>query len=170
MPPAWENPSNRSLGLTKETPQDMSNLSNQTATVSYHAQEVHALAKTVVRTDAAPRPGGAYSQAVVVGSLVFTAGVTPVDPATGRVVEGDVEAQTEQTLRNLEAILRAAGSGLEHAVKATVHLADVRRDYAAFNRAYERIMPDPKPARTTVGSELRGVLVEIDLVAEIPSP
>lgn len=136
---------------------------------AHHAQEVDALPKTVVRTDAAPRPGGAYSQAIVVGSFVFTAGVTPVDPATGRVVEGDVEAQTEQTLRNLDAILRAAGSGLEHAVKATVHLADVRRDYVAFNRAYERLMPDPKPARTTVGSDLRGVLVEIDLVAEIPS-
>jgi 2-iminobutanoate/2-iminopropanoate deaminase len=126
------------------------------------------MAKIPVTADNAPRPGGAYSQALIVGSLVFTAGVTPVDPATGKVVEGDVAAQTEQVLHNLDAILQAAGSGLAHAVKATVHLQDLRRDFAAFNEAYSRLMPDPKPVRTTVGSDLRGVLVEIDLVAERP--
>lgn len=125
------------------------------------------MAKEAVHTQDGPRPGGAYSQAMVVGPLVFTSGVTPVDPATGKVVDGDVAVQTERVLRNLEAILRAAGSGLEHAVKATVHLADLKRDFVAFNETYARIMPDPKPVRTTVGSDLRGVLVEIDLVAEV---
>jgi 2-iminobutanoate/2-iminopropanoate deaminase len=105
---------------------------------------------------------------MVVGSLVFTSGITPVDPATGKVVDGDVRAQTEQVLKNLDTILKAAGSGLAHAVKATVHLQDLRRDFPAFNETYGRLMPDPKPVRTTVGSELRGVLVEIDLVAEVP--
>lgn len=125
------------------------------------------MAKEAVHTQDGPRPGGAYSQAIVVGPLVFTSGVTPVDPATGKVVDGDVAVQTERVLRNLEAILQAAGSGLEHAVKATVHLADLKRDFVAFNETYARIMPDPKPVRTTVGSDLRGVLVEIDLVAEV---
>ncbi len=125
------------------------------------------MAKKSVHTDEAPRPGGAYSQAIVVGSLVFTSGITPVDPATGKVVEGDVGVQTERVLRNLDAILKAAGSGLEHAVKATVHLQNLG-DFPTFNEAYARLMPDPKPVRTTVGSDLRGVLVEIDLVAEIP--
>jgi 2-iminobutanoate/2-iminopropanoate deaminase len=127
------------------------------------------VAKTPVHTEDGPRPGGAYSQAIVVGQLVFTSGITPVDPATGKVVDGDVRAQTEQVLRNLDTILKAAGSGLAHAVKATVHLQDLRRDFVAFNEAYAQAMPDPKPVRTTVGSDLRGVLVEIDLVAEIPS-
>ena len=127
------------------------------------------MAKTAVHTEEGPRPGGAYSQAMVLGTLVFTSGITPVDPATGKVVVGDVTVQTERVLKNLDVILQAAGSGLQHALKATVHLQDLRRDFAAFNETYARIMPDPKPVRTTVGSELRGVLVEIDLVAEIPS-
>jgi 2-iminobutanoate/2-iminopropanoate deaminase len=126
------------------------------------------MAKREVHTDEAPRPGGAYSQAMVLGSLVFTSGITPVDPATGKVVDGDVAAQTEQVLKNLDTILQATGSGLAHAIKATVHLQDLRHDFPAFNETYARLMPDPKPVRTTVGSDLRGVLVEIDLVAEIP--
>ena len=124
------------------------------------------MSKTPIETADAPRPGGAYSQAIVVGSLVFTAGVTPVDPATGQLVLGGVEAQTEQVIKNLEAILKAAGSSLDRAVKATVHLANLERDYVPFNQTYSRLMPDPKPVRTTVGSALRNVLVEIDLVAE----
>jgi reactive intermediate/imine deaminase len=99
------------------------------------------MAKTPVETESAPRPGGAYSQAMVVGPLVFTSGITPVDPSTGKVVAGDVGVQTEQVLRNLDAILKAAGSGLEHAVKATVHLQDLRGDFVRFNEAYGRLMP-----------------------------
>lgn len=124
------------------------------------------MSKMPVESENAPRPGGAYSQAIVVGSLVFTSGITPVDPATGQLVPGGVEAQTEQVLRNLDAILQAAGSSLDRAVKATVHLANLERDFVTFNQTYARIMPDPKPVRTTVGSALRNVLVEIDLVAE----
>lgn len=124
------------------------------------------MSKMPVETPNAPRPGGAYSQAIVVGPLVFTAGITPVDPATGQLVPGGVDAQTEQVLKNLDAILQAAGSSLDRAVKATVHLANLERDFVAFNATYSRLMPDPKPVRTTVGSALRNVLVEIDLVAE----
>jgi 2-iminobutanoate/2-iminopropanoate deaminase len=125
-----------------------------------------AMARQPIQTEAAPRPSGAYSQAIVVGNLVFTAGVGPHDPSTGKPVDGGIEAQTERTLRNLEAILQAAGSGLDRVVKATVHLAHLDRDFAAFNAVYARMVPDPKPVRTTVGSTLKNILVEIDFVAE----
>lgn len=124
--------------------------------------------KRAVQTTGAPRPGGAYSQGIVSGSLVFTAGVGPQDPATGTVVGSDIETQTRQVLTNLAAILQAAGTDLAHAVKATVHLANLERDFAGFNRVYAEMVPDPKPVRTTVGSTLKGILVEIDLVAELP--
>lgn len=125
------------------------------------------LAKSPVQSSSAPRPGGAYSQGVVVGNFVFTSGVVAADPATGALVEGGIEAQTQRVLSSLAAILEAGGSSLERTVKATVHLADVGRDFTAFNSVYSRMMPDPKPVRTTVGSTLgQGVLVEIDLVAE----
>ena len=124
--------------------------------------------KRAVVTEGAPKPGGAYSQGVIVGNLVFTAGVGPQDAATGKVVGEDAETQTRQVLRSLAAILEAAGTDLAHTVKATVHLANLERDFASFNRAYEEMMPDPKPVRTTVGSTLKGILVEIDLVAERP--
>lgn len=125
------------------------------------------MSRTPVATPDAPQSPAPLSQAMVVGSLVFTSGITPVDPKTGAVVPGDVVAQTEQVFKNLQAILKAAGSGLDRAVKSTVHLADLERDFTRFNETYARFMPDPKPVRTTVGSALRGVLVEIDLVCDI---
>lgn len=126
--------------------------------------------KQAVSTLGAPRPSGAYSQGIRSGGFVFTAGVGPQDPGTGAIVGGDVETQTRRVLVSLAAILEAAGTDLAHSVKATVHLADVARDFAGFNRVYEELMPDPKPVRTTVGSTLKGILVEIDLVAECPDP
>lgn len=124
------------------------------------------MAKQPVSTSDGPRPGGAHSQAMKVGNLVFTAGLGPTDPATGAVVGDDIQGQTEQVMRNLSPVLAAAGSDLSRTVKVTVHLADLSRDFTGFNAAYSRLMPDPKPVRTTVGSTLNGILVEIDLVAE----
>lgn len=124
--------------------------------------------KQEIRTDGAAAPMGPYSQGIRVGNLVFTAGMGPIDPETGKVVGDTVEEQTELTIDNLAAVLEAAGTNLDHAVKATVHLKDLG-DFAAFNRVYERRFGNPKPVRTTVGSDLLGIMVEIDLVAVIPS-
>ena len=121
-----------------------------------------------IRTEGAAAPAGPYSQGIRVGDLVYTAGMGPLDPETGAVVGDTIEEQTELTIDNLSAVLEAAGTSLDHAVKATVHLQDLG-DFAAFNRVYERRFGDPKPVRTTVGSDLLGIMVEIDLVAVIPS-
>ena len=123
--------------------------------------------KQEIRTDGAAAPMGPYSQGIRVGDLVFTAGMGPLDPETRKVVGDTIEEQTELTIDNLAAVLEEAGTSLDHAVKATVHLKDLG-DFAAFNRVYERRFGDPKPVRTTVGSELLGIMVEIDLVAVIP--
>lgn len=111
----------------------------------------------------APKPGGNYSQAMIVGDLVYTAGFGPHDPETGEIPEG-IAAQTRQALRNVEAVLKAAGSGLDRLVKSTVHLSTLD-DFPAFDEAYRATLPGPLPVRTTVGSELAGILVEIDVVA-----
>jgi 2-iminobutanoate/2-iminopropanoate deaminase len=114
-----------------------------------------------------PRPAGPYSHVVVANGFVFTAGFGPQDPRTGEVPEG-VEAQTEAVIRNVERALAVAGLDLSHVVKVTAHLADLA-DFAAYNRVYERMFPAPYPVRTTVGSQLAGILVEIDVVAAQPS-
>lgn len=116
-----------------------------------------------VSTDNAPRPGGGYSQAMIAGDFVYTAGFGPQDPATGDVPDG-IAAQTVQVLRNVEAALVAAGSGLDRLVKTTVHLADLT-DFGEFDSAYRSVLPEPRPVRTTVGSRLANILVEIDVVA-----
>ncbi|MHB8687307.1 MAG: Rid family detoxifying hydrolase [Candidatus Dormibacteria bacterium] len=116
-----------------------------------------------IRTDRAPAPGGPYSQAVVAGDFVFVSGQRPVDPVSGSI-PGGVEAQSAQVLKNLAAVLDAAGSSLAEAVKVTAHLADLG-DFATFNKVYMRFFNPPYPARTTVGSELRGILVEVDVIA-----
>ncbi len=116
-----------------------------------------------ISTPDAPRPAGAYSQAIRLGDLVWTAGFGPQDPRTGEVPES-VADQTRQVLRNVEATLAAAGLGLRDVVKTTVHLADLA-DWAEFDAAYGEFFPDPQPARTTVGSVLAGIKVEIDVVA-----
>ena len=123
--------------------------------------------KEEIRTDVAAAPLGPYSQGIRVGNLVFTAGMGPIDPETGKVVGDTIEEQTELTIDNLSAVLEAAGTSLDHAVKATVHLQDLG-DFAAYNRVYEQRFGDPRPVRTTVGSQLHGMMVEIDLVAVVP--
>lgn len=115
--------------------------------------------------DGLPAPGGAYSHVTQTSELVFTAGFGPNDPATGTLPEG-IEAQTAATLANVERALAGVGLDLSHVVKTTVHLAHLERDFAAFDAAYRRAMPEPYPVRTTVGSQLLGILVEIDVVAE----
>jgi 2-iminobutanoate/2-iminopropanoate deaminase len=116
-----------------------------------------------VHSDQAPTPAGPYSQAMAAGQLVFVSGQRPVDPVTGALAVG-VEAQSEQVLKNVAAILDAAGSSMGDVVKVTAHLADLG-DFAIFNDVYTRYFSPPFPARTTVGSQLRGILVEVDVIA-----
>ncbi len=121
-----------------------------------------------VRTSGAPEPGGHYSQAMVHEGLVYVSGQLPVDPATGQPVGGSVERQTEQALRNVEAILEAAGSGLDHLLQVTVYIPDVGQ-WPAVNETYRRILGDHRPARAVVPTrELHhGVAVEIQAIAAL---
>lgn len=120
------------------------------------------------QVEGAPAPGGPYSQAVAANGFLYTAGFGPVDPATGKIVGTDVQEQTRQVLRNIETVLAAAGLDFGDVVKSTVHLADVERDFASFNAVYAQFFTDGFPVRTTVGSVLPNILVEIDVVAALP--
>lgn len=126
------------------------------------------MAKQIVSTGAAPGAIGPYSQAVRVGDLIFVSGQIALDPATGQLVQGDVRAQTRQVLKNLSAILDAAGSGLARVAKATVYLRDLS-EFAAMNEVYAEFFPAQPPARSTVQVARlpRDAAVEIDLIAEI---
>ena len=121
-----------------------------------------------IRTDDAPAAIGPYSQAIQSGGFVFTAGQIALDPRTGTLVAGDIAAQTEQVLANLEAVLRTAGGGWANVVKTTVYLADLN-DFPVVNEIYGRALGDARPARSTVqvAALPRGALVEIDAVARI---
>lgn len=121
--------------------------------------------KTAVITSNAPQPAGPYSQGIVSGDLFYTAGFGPQDPATGEVAD-NVADQTRQVLRNIAAVLAERGATLDDALKTTVHLADLA-DFAEFNGAYQEFFSEPYPVRTTVGSQLANILVEIDVVARI---
>jgi 2-iminobutanoate/2-iminopropanoate deaminase len=116
----------------------------------------------------APAAIGPYSQAIRSGDLIFVSGQIPLDPATGQLVEGDAAVQTERVLRNLAAILEAAGSSLARVPKTTVYLKDLG-DFGKMNQVYARFFGDCPPARATVEVARlpREVLVEIDLVAEV---
>lgn len=107
------------------------------------------MTREIIHTDTAPAAVGPYSQAIALGEMVYTSGQIALDPATGRLVEGDVQAQTEQVFRNLEAVLKAAGASLDTVVKATVFLADMN-DFAAVNEVYARRFGTSRPARSTV--------------------
>lgn len=119
-----------------------------------------------VTTTGAPSAIGPYSQGIVSGDLVFCSGQLGLDPATGDLVEGGVEAQTERALRNLTSVLDAAGASMADVVKTTIFLADIA-DFAAVNAVYARHMPDPAPARSTfaVGALPKGGLIEIEAIA-----
>src|SRR5215213_1487935 len=112
---------------------------------------------------------GPYSPAIRAGQLLFISGQIPLDPATGQLVDGDIAAQTEQVMRNLAALLEAAGAGFEHVARMTVYLKDFN-DFAAMNDVYARFLVAPPPARATVEvSRLpRDVKVEIDAIAVLP--
>jgi 2-iminobutanoate/2-iminopropanoate deaminase len=130
------------------------------------------MTKRVVATADAPSPAGPYSQAIVVegggrGDFVFVAGTLPLDPATKKIVGTTIEEQSEQALRNAEAILKEAGVTMADVVKTTVHLDDISR-ISAFNSVYEKFFHGPKPVRTTVGSQMgSGIMIEIDFIAVI---
>ncbi len=121
-----------------------------------------------VQTDQAPAAIGPYSQAIVHAGVVHTAGQIPIDPATGEMVSGDVAAQTDRVLRNLQAVLAAAGASLATAVKTTVFLRDMG-DFAAMNEVYGRFFGDHRPARSTVQVARlpRDAAVEIEVVAAV---
>jgi len=123
-----------------------------------------------VQTDKAPAAIGPYAQGVVANGFLFTAGQIALDPVTMQIVEGDVVAQTEQIFRNLGAVLAAAGVNWTDVVKTTVFLMDMR-DFPRMNEVYARIVGDARPARSTVqvSGLPRGVLVEIDVVAALPT-
>lgn len=123
--------------------------------------------KKAVHTDKAPQPAGAYSQAIEANGFLYTAGFGPQDPAAGGAIADTVAEQTRQVLRNIQAVLAERGLTLDHCVKTTVHLADLA-DFAEFNAAYREFFTEPYPVRTTVGSQLAGILVEIDVVAALP--
>lgn len=121
--------------------------------------------KTVVSTPDAPSPAGPYSPGLVVGDWVLLAGQGGFDPRTGALAGAGIAAQTEQTFRNIEALLAAAGASLADVVSCLVHLVDLD-DFAEFNAAYERQFPGVKPVRTTVRADLlAGMRVEITAVA-----
>lgn len=122
--------------------------------------------RDIVSTKDAPQAIGPYSQAIKAGGFVFASGQIPIDPATGSVISGDIAAQTERIMKNIEALLRAAGSSLGQVVKSTVYLKNMS-EFGAMNEVYARFFKTAPPARSTVEvSRLpKDVLVEIDVIA-----
>lgn len=125
------------------------------------------MTKTAFHTTNAPRPAGPYSQGIEANGFFYTAGFGPQDPASAAVADSVAE-QTRQVLRNVQAILAERGLTMDDCVKTTVHLADLA-DFAEFNEAYKEFFSEPYPVRTTVGSQLADILVEIDVVAVLPA-
>lgn len=121
-------------------------------------------------TPTAPEPSGCYSQGIDVGPLVFSSGMGPHDPKSGLVVGDTIEEQTRQTLENLEAVLIAAGLNRDHVVKVSAYLQEIERDFPGYDQEYRTFFSKPYPARTTVGSSLGGILIEIDVIAARPGP
>ena len=122
-----------------------------------------------IYTKQAPDAIGPYSQAIKVGNLVYTSGQIAINPATGHVEATDIEGQSRQVMKNLEAVLAAAGCTFANVVKTTCFLKDVAKDFAAFNAIYAEALGNSKPARSCVGvAELpKGVLVEVEVIAVI---
>lgn len=124
------------------------------------------MTRQAISTNGAPGAVGPYSQAIASGDLVFCSGQLGLDPVSGELVDGGVEAQAERALRNLGAVLDAAGLSFHDVVKTTIFLADIA-DFAAVNAVYARHMPDPPPARSTfgVGALPKGGRIEIEAIA-----
>lgn len=125
--------------------------------------------KQAVATTHAPAAIGPYSQAIVSGDLIFTSGQIPLDPASGELVQGDIQAQTRQVFSNLREVLKEAGASLDDAVKVNVYMTDLK-DFAALNEVYATFFTQPYPARSCVevSSLPKGAQVEIEIVARKP--
>ena len=125
--------------------------------------------RTAVTSDDAPKAQGVYTPAIRAGQLLFISEQIPMDPRTGQIVDGDFSAQADQAMRNVSALLKAAGAGFEHVVRTTVFLTDMD-DFAAMNAVYARYVVDPAPARATVQVARlpRDVRIEVDAIAVIP--
>ena len=132
------------------------------------AQNTNAAVRQAISAPDAPKAMGAYSPAIKAGNLLFVSGQIPVDPATGDLIQGDITAQTDRVMRNVQALLRAAGVGFDHVVRTTVFLADMN-EFAAMNEAYRQYIVDPPPARATVQVARlpRDIKIEIDAIAVI---
>jgi 2-iminobutanoate/2-iminopropanoate deaminase len=126
---------------------------------------------TVIATDRAPKAIGPYSQGISTNGFLFTAGQIALDPATGNMVEGDIVAQTERVLENLQAILKEGGADWSDVVKTTVYLTDMAV-FPKVNEIYARVFGEARPARSTVAVSAlpRGALVEIDAIARVRAP
>lgn len=122
--------------------------------------------KTVIVTADAPEAVGPYSQAIAVGEMLFCSGQIPLEPETGRLIEGDIAAQTSRVLENLGGVLRACGLTFDNVVKTTVFLADIA-DLAVMNEVYSQYFTEPYPARSTIqiAALPKGALVEIEAIA-----
>ncbi|MBF4602594.1 hypothetical protein ITJ60_01665 [Curtobacterium sp. VKM Ac-2884] len=155
-PTAWRPPSLESPPTTDDRRTTGATVPNPTAP------------KTAIVTDDAPKPAGPYSQGIVANGFIYTAGFGPQDPATGAIAD-DVAGQTAQVLANVAAVLAEHGATLDDVVKSTVHLEHSDRDFPAFNEEYAKHFSQPYPVRTTVQSHLANILVEIDVVAVLPS-
>jgi 2-iminobutanoate/2-iminopropanoate deaminase len=122
--------------------------------------------RTNVVASEGPAPSGTYSPAVRVGEWVFVSGQGPTDTSTGLVRGETIEDQTVAVVRNIEAVLAAAGGDLRDIVKVSVFLKDLAM-FEAFDRAYRAVMPNPPPARTTVGADVGAILLEVDVIAHL---
>ena len=122
--------------------------------------------KQIIHTDLAPKAVGPYSQAVMTKDMIYTSGQIPIDPAQGKIVAETIEAQTEQVMKNLKAVLAEAGVGMDRIVKTTCYLADIA-DFAAFNGVYAQYFPENPPARSCfqVAALPMGAKVEVEVIA-----
>lgn len=124
------------------------------------------MSRSAVSTPDAPAAIGPYSQAIRAGGLLFCSGQIPLDPATGQLVEGDLETQTRRVMENIKAVLKAGGSSMDRVVKTLIFLRSMD-DFAEVNRVYGEYLPDPPPARSTVAAAglPKGARLEIEVVA-----
>lgn len=124
------------------------------------------MSRTIVHSDHAPKAIGPYSQAVRIGNTLYTSGQTPLDPATGKLVEGDIGAQARQVFENLKAVLTAAGASFDQVVRVGIYLTDLG-NFAAVNDVMKQYFREPFPARSTIGVAALplGAQVEIDMIA-----
>lgn len=119
--------------------------------------------KKELQTKNAPTPAGPYSQGIELERLVFVAGQRPQDPITGEIKD-NIKDQTRQVIKNIQAILAEAGCTLNDVVRTTVYLSDIKY-FSEMNKIYEEMFSKPYPTRTTFGAQLRGILIEIDVIA-----